>query len=130
MKSLPRPPGAGPGLAVVLLRGRGRRRWSVTEEAVGHVWKAVLTDDLDITIECDAINVAGDLIAIDLNGNRHGDREKHDSGGRHYASVGVTGKVVLAEPVPGHDDAADVLQWCMAVQKDIQGGWAKSVRIG
>src|ERR1700761_511654 len=100
------------------LRGRGRRRWSVTEEAVGHVHEPVVTDDGDLAVERDAIDIIEDRIAIDLDRHRHGDRQKHDSGGRLYAGIGVTGKVVLAEQVAGHDDAADVLQWCMAVQDE------------
>jgi hypothetical protein len=94
----------------------GRR--SVAEVVVGHVCKPVVTDHGDVAVECHSIYVVGDLVARDHNRRRHCNREQHDPGGRHYAGIRVTGKVVLSDPVPDHDDAADVLQRRMAMEDE------------
>src|SRR5580692_2805802 len=91
---------------------------SVDEVVVGHVREVVVTDDGDVGVGCDSINVVGDLVARDHDRRRYRNREQHDPCGSHYAGIRVTGEVVLTEPVPGHDDAADVLQRRMAMQDE------------
>jgi hypothetical protein len=80
--------------------------------------KPVVADDGDVAVECDSINVAGDLVARDHNRRWHRNREQHDPRGSRYPSIWVTGKVVPPDPVPDHGDATDVLQRRMAVEDE------------